>query len=67
MFDADLEDLYGEMIALFDRVAAGNAADFGEAYGGVLALMKARMKREETILFPQFSKLVTSPSLSTAR
>ncbi len=64
MFDADLEDLYAEMVGLFDRVAAGNTADFSEAYGGLLALMKARMKREETILFPQFSKALTEPRMS---
>jgi serine/threonine protein kinase/hemerythrin-like domain-containing protein len=63
MFETDLEDLYGEMIALFDRAAAGNTTDFSEAYGGVLALMKARMKREETLLFPRFGKTVTDPEL----
>jgi iron-sulfur cluster repair protein YtfE (RIC family) len=64
MFETDLEDLYDELMGLFDRVAGGNTTEFAEAYGGVLALMKARMKREETILFPHFSKLVTAPSLA---
>ncbi len=58
LFIDEMEEISGTALKFFDKYAQGGTGlDFAKDFGGLVAGLKARMRREENILYTAYNKL----------